>query len=119
MEYVCLDDTSFQLKRQIVGYVHQQDTLPLYWFQFGARMTPVNERWQAPDVTVYPNPASHMLTVQAAVNIERLRVYDLAGREVIRVEQQQNINLASLSNGIYFLEIDTGRGRLLKKIIKR
>lgn len=81
--------------------------------------TDVNTAW-ADRIVLYPNPASDVLQLELAeASVERLRLFDELGR--LHLEQQQLINgqlqlPAGLSNGLYFLQIETNQGQVTKKI---
>ncbi len=75
-------------------------------------------------VSVYPNPTKEQLTVFVSEgNISSIKVFDLLGREVIQIQgnqsQSQQINLSHLSNAVYFVEIKTPLGKVVKRIIKK
>ena len=76
------------------------------------------------NATIYPNPAHNTLTVESASPIREITVYDMAGH-VVMVETchgtslQQVINTASLTDGIYILNIVTEHGTQAKKFVKK
>lgn len=61
---------------------------------------------QAQTVTVYPNPATSLLTLENGLNAS-VRILDLTGHEVLFIEknQQETITIAPLNPGIYLLEV--------------
>ena len=61
---------------------------------------------------VYPNPVTNRLTV--TVNGE-YRITDLFGQEVMNGCDSQDIDVSSLSNGVYFIHIDG----VTRKFVKR
>jgi hypothetical protein len=61
----------------------------------------------APDVKIYPNPASSRLTIEGLDNIERIDVYSLNGSYVKRVNGQSFVDVADLRSGFYLLKIYT------------
>ena len=67
-------------------------------------------------VTVYPNPAANMVQVAFAGNIININVYDVLGKEIISTKQK-NVDVSSLQEGVYFVEIKTNDGIVTKKII--
>lgn len=71
------------------------------------------------DVTVYPNPATDELHIDMLSNGNaRVNLYDLTGRKVYsrKVADTSNvINISSVKNGIYVLEIQAGSKRKTMK----
>lgn len=70
----------------------------------------------------YPNPVLNYITIQNPENIQinNYTVIDLNGRALQNNVLQNNnlIDLSSLSKGIYMIQLDTEKGILTKKIIK-
>ncbi|MDP1801178.1 MAG: T9SS type A sorting domain-containing protein [Bacteroidota bacterium] len=68
---------------------------------------------------VYPNPASGKLNLQFSEEVKQIRIIDLQGREAMIVTNDfKQINIESLTNGIYFIEITTFLGKVTKKFVK-
>ena len=69
---------------------------------------------------VYPNPAHDVLNIQTTNNIDKIMVTDLSGKKL--QEENDNfkqINLQSLQNGIYMLQIISDGEITSKRIIKK
>lgn len=71
------------------------------------------------DFSVYPNPArSHVtLKLKPEINLSQVTIYDVLGKEV-KTYKKANIPISELTSGIYFFEILTDKGKVVKKIIK-
>ncbi len=71
-------------------------------------------------VAIYPNPASDFVSVNASQDIEvtSVEVYDISGRSTGKEIISDQINLADLTNGVYFINIETSQGRVVKRVIK-
>jgi len=70
----------------------------------------------------WPNPAQEMLTIKADHTIKEIRIMDVSGRIRLHrntaMEKQVTLNVSSLENGIYFLEILSSKNvRDVKKIV--
>ncbi|MBQ4399029.1 MAG: T9SS type A sorting domain-containing protein [Bacteroidales bacterium] len=61
-------------------------------------------------VSLYPNPASDIVRVKGATAIE-VKIYNSLGQLVKTVENTNEINLASLPQGVYLLRIADAEGR--------
>jgi large repetitive protein len=77
---------------------------------------------------IYPNPANDRITiahqegVSGTVNIV---ISDMTGRTLLNIEENVNsnnnlseVNLSSLNNGIYMVEITTNQGKTINRIVK-
>ncbi len=73
-------------------------------------------------VFVYPNPAGETLFVKTDYDGEiTVSLFDVQGKlvlEEIRFQQALSLNLHSLSAGIYFLKVKTGKEQQIRKIVK-
>lgn len=69
---------------------------------------------------VYPNPTSGLLTIENGVEeITQIEVTNLLGEVVLQPHfLHNNINVASLSTGIYLLSITTKNGKTSQRIFK-
>lgn len=59
-------------------------------------------------ISVYPNPSSEMLTVQVDDEILNATIYNVLGNEVMHFKRK-NINISSLSEGSYIIQIQTAK----------
>lgn len=81
----------------------------------------------APQVSLYPNPVEDMVSVK--INgyhqmDEDIYIYDMFGRLVMQVAQKdnetiENIDVNSLSNGVYIMKINIDGEEVSKKFIKK
>ena len=71
-------------------------------------------------VTIYPNPASTSLNVLNASINSKITITDVNGREVFSthvISENQQINIASLPNGAYFIKVKNHSGLSINKKI--
>jgi hypothetical protein len=70
-------------------------------------------------VKLYPNPTSNILNIEVPsfVSFESATVYNSVGQKVI-VTSIQNIDVSMLSNGVYFINIETSAATVHRKFIK-
>jgi len=71
---------------------------------------------------VYPNPTTGEILIQGSkFKVQSVEVFDVYGRKchVSRVTLHENhFDISDLSNGIYFVKIQTKTGTVVKKVIK-
>ena len=69
------------------------------------------------ELHIYPNPTKDMLTIDG--NYTSVNIYDVFGKLILSTNEQQTINVRSLSDGLYFINIYTLQGITVKKITIR
>jgi len=73
---------------------------------------------------IYPNPVKDVLTIEAEAPIKSITVSNLSGLMVVRKDtlrrvSTETISTSKLSEGIYLLTVETEKGKMVKKIIKK
>jgi gingipain R len=72
---------------------------------------------------IYPNPVSHVLYINNAANINSVSVINNLGQQLLLQEfKNQNratVNINSLSNGLYILQINSTQGTVYKQFQKQ
>ena len=74
------------------------------------------------NVSISPNPASERVIIRSSILISRLKVLSLIGKDLYtlhHVGRNSEIHISFLPCGIYFLQIETGGGMVLKKFVKQ
>ncbi len=72
------------------------------------------------DFTIYPNPASGLVNVEAEENISAFTLSDLTGRAVITKthnEKKFPLDVSALPRGVYFLSVKSGIKQGVKKFV--
>ena len=72
-------------------------------------------------IKLYPNPTNYKLKITSNHIIDRLSVIDLNGRllnEIIVSSLDYDLDVSSLTKGVYFLEIQSGITKTVKRFIK-
>ena len=74
------------------------------------------------EFNIYPNPVQDVLHIKAQsdIKIKSATIYDFSGKEVINERLSSNeINVSSLTSGIYIIKIQTSKGIKNYKFIKK
>jgi hypothetical protein len=115
---VILDAGIYTLKMKVLesGY-------NLNWFEFEFVSSLSVADLKNNTISIYPNPVSDQFQINFnnQQKILNLKILDVNGRIVKRIKSNLSRNTYQLSNlkaGIYFLLLETDKGRLEKKIIK-
>ena len=83
------------------------------------------ETLSSSDIALYPNPASQLLTMEIPSNhrIGSIEILDLQGRIIFSQAYNSSngkhqIPVSEISNGIYFISINTDQGNITKRFVK-
>lgn len=71
--------------------------------------------------SLFPNPVSNQLNIEAEVAVETVQVYDLTGRllmDIAAPSTSLSLNLDDLPTGDYLVKINFGDQKTVKRIIK-
>jgi hypothetical protein len=75
---------------------------------------------ESPELMVYPNPVTDVLTFVVDGNTEFVRIFSADGKLVKSIKTNINqVNVADLNSGNYFLEVQTDQGKYTSQIIKK
>lgn len=79
------------------------------------------EEIEAPQISLFPNPARSALTIQSEEIIETITVFDVFGKKVLSVEAagtlEQTVDVEALHPGTYLVEV-VGEGRSVGRFVK-
>ncbi|WP_196886406.1 T9SS type A sorting domain-containing protein [Aureivirga sp. CE67] len=85
-----------------------------------------NENQLTQNISIYPNPAKDKITIsnQDESFNSSISIYDQNGRIVkylknIKLQENLDVDISNLENGIYFVKINTEKGAYTEKIIKK
>ncbi|MFN0031702.1 MAG: T9SS type A sorting domain-containing protein [Flavobacteriales bacterium] len=75
--------------------------------------------YNAPDISVFPNPVANTLTIQnlLATNTQ-IKITDTTGRVLSIHQNQTQIDISRLPCGIYFIEVSTDESRTVLRFVK-
>lgn len=98
------------------------DSLQILYDNFLA----VNEFDLKSKIRLYPNPATNEIIVSydSTIILSNLAIFDINGKRIVQFEEfsanafQQQIDVSSFQNGIYFLNIESLQGRTTLKFVK-
>lgn len=70
-------------------------------------------------LNIFPNPAKDQLFIETEAEIEEVNIYDVYGRQMTTVYDQQTVNVSELSNGVYFVKVKSENNEVVKRFIKK
>lgn len=65
---------------------------------------------------LYPNPTEGIINV--TITVEKISIFNYYGRKVFETSDS-TFNISSLQPGVYFMQVETAKGRTIKKIVRR
>ena len=71
---------------------------------------------------IYPNPTTNNLYISSKnILIKKMTIYSISGKLIMEQNNNQNnsIDVSSLLEGVYFIEISSESGKSVKKFIKK
>lgn len=81
---------------------------------FAVTLSGINDE-ESNNITLYPNPAKDKLFVEGEYDI--LQIFSATGFPVATYEQASEINVSSLSEGVYIVRITKGEQIFIKKLV--
>jgi uncharacterized repeat protein (TIGR02543 family) len=78
------------------------------------------EKFKVP-FKLYPNPVTDALHIESQEVVNKVKIYNALGREVLLKNSlsEDTINVSNLSQGIYFMIIETETGKGVRRFIKK
>lgn len=77
------------------------------------------------DISIYPNPAREMIYVSSKQHLLfNIKLMDAAGKMIAYIPNINNpqeiisFDMKDLARGIYFIEAETGNGKMVKKVVR-
>ena len=65
-----------------------------------------SEQFKNNNITLYPNPAASVINVSAAAQDVQYNMFDLSGRQVVPKSNGNTIDVSSLQEGVYILQLN-------------
>jgi len=66
---------------------------------------------------IYPNPAKNSFSISSSNEIISYVIYNISGDKVLEGDNKINIDITSLSSGVYFVNITKNDSKSVKKLI--
>ncbi len=75
-------------------------------------------------INIYPNPVENELFIATEVRVNEVSIYDIYGRltmslQVNETTSQQVVEVADLEAGVYFVNVKTENGNIVKRFVKK
>lgn len=70
-------------------------------------------------IKIYPNPTSDILYIKSNSKINRVEVFDISGKKIITILNDNKIDVKNFPAGSYIINIETKEGKITEKFIKK
>lgn len=70
-------------------------------------------------VYIFPNPAIDNINIISPSEIQYVELFDLYGKKLMKIQNENSLNISGLKPGIYLVRIYTDQQLVLRKIIKK
>ena len=113
------DFTQVKIDELVFTSTGNLDYLALDAFSWASGNTlSVDDLTLSTQMSIYPNPSSDFIKISESISIKSYRIYNILGNEISqgKIRENNQIDIRSFSNGLYFLHFDNGS---VKKFIKK
>ena len=81
-------------------------------------LSTLNPKNEMRDIVIYPNPTLTTLTINGNKNYD-LKIFNTLGQVLLQINDTNTIDVRSLSDGVYLINITDGIKSLTKRFIKQ
>ena len=90
--------------------------------RFNINNVSITENEATDEISIYPNPARDFVNISGNDKINSVKVYNCLGMMVEEIEVNANeaeIKISDYNTGIYFVDVQTENGNIVKKVVIR
>ncbi|WP_158561227.1 M12 family metallo-peptidase [Emticicia sp. C21] len=80
-----------------------------------------NEEAWTKEIKIFPNPFSSRMsvTLPSGISLQKLTIYNVSGKRVYESNKADSeYDTSTLPSGVFFIDIQTNKGRALKRVVK-
>ncbi|AUP77338.1 T9SS type A sorting domain-containing protein [Flavivirga eckloniae] len=101
-----------------VGPDADGDGIPNACDELGVPLSIAQEEVTDSSILIYPTPASEYINIPSNnITIKRIEMVNSLGKRVLTTQKTNQIRVDQLQRGLYFIKLDTNKGKLVKKVI--
>jgi beta-glucanase (GH16 family) len=76
------------------------------------------------DIKLFPNPVKEQLNIQFSAHLGKVKgtIFNIAGQKIktfTQIELNKTLNISNLTKGLYFVRLETEKGSITHKFIKK
>ena len=114
-------DHFFKIAVPSAQFVNQEGYFPISVYLQGENTVLSNDNFEITTIDFYPNPTKDYININSSVNILTVQLVDMNGRTISSFDvnnYQFRQDISALSNGIYFIKLNTSNGSFIEKLVK-
>ncbi|MDP2687967.1 MAG: T9SS type A sorting domain-containing protein [Aequorivita sp.] len=113
---IIADDFNDDGKMDVASTIYGSDKI--IWFENKGPLS--IEENTANLFSLYPNPTTGLLTINSSSKVSEITVYNNLGQLLFTSEEKKQIDISTLSEGIYFVKIKDQNGQIeTNKVLKK
>ncbi|WP_053991358.1 T9SS type A sorting domain-containing protein [Mangrovimonas sp. TPBH4] len=121
MEFDLIQGNTYYVR--VYSYSEAVETVPTFSLKVWSSSTlSIEDKESEGMFQYYPNPVENVLTLKAGSNIENVTVFDMIGKEVLRLNPakiESNIDMTMLPSGAYFIQVSIDNVVKTIRIVKQ
>lgn len=69
-------------------------------------------------IAIWPNPTDNFINISSPVEIDKIRIFNILGKQILTVNATQQINVSLFEKGVYFMSVEYDNMRQIFKFLK-
>lgn len=109
-------------EKYLVGWAINEDTKKMKIFRIEMSTLGTDEIQSFPKATLYPNPVTNVLNIDAKQQISSVSIYTLTGQQIFTKSFQtksSTIDMSAYKAGVYIVEVNSNGKTQTYKVIKK
>jgi hypothetical protein len=78
-----------------------------------------NNEFKRIDIRIYPNPTTDFIKIETNGFVRRAELFNLQGQKVNTSFSNNKVDVQNIASGVYFLKLQTNKGEVTKKVVKK
>ncbi|MDO5970027.1 T9SS type A sorting domain-containing protein [Flavivirga aquimarina] len=100
-----------------VGPDADVDGIPNACDELGVPLSVTQKEVTGSSILIYPIPTSEYINISSNITIKTIELVNSLGKRVLTTQKTNQIRVDQLQRGLYFIKLDTNKGKLVKKVI--
>jgi hypothetical protein len=77
------------------------------------------EVFEINQIKIYPNPTTDFIKIETNGFVRRAELFNLQGQKVNTSFSNNKVDVQNIASGVYFLKLQTNKGEVTKKVVKK
>ncbi len=111
--YVPIKEAKQLLFAIFEGYVESKSIA--YASRAGVAVSVTENDEQNSEITIYPNPATEIITIAGICNSQKYEIFDILGNRLTSGEFTGSVDISNYQMGVYYIQINNKRIKFIKE----